>query len=267
LIIAFGLLFAWTEASWAQSDQYTQLPRSVIEERLRQFAGKDPERETTLRKIFEEAGCRGNRLHEQPVTHADAPNVICTLPGRSDKVIVVGAHFDYVDNGEGVVDNWSGASLLPSLYQSLNSEMRQHTFVFIGFSDEEEGFIGSRYYAGQLTEEQVASIEAMIDIDTLGLGPTEIWESNSNPELVKLMNGIALSMKLPVTAMNVDGIGDSDGSSFKQRHVPTITLHSVTLETLGILHTSRDSFAAIKLDDYYSSYNLIAAYLATLDKK
>ncbi|PYX03200.1 MAG: Zn-dependent exopeptidase M28, partial [Acidobacteria bacterium] len=34
------------------------------------------------------------------------PNVICVLPGSSDKVIIVGAHFDRVSEGDGVVDNW-----------------------------------------------------------------------------------------------------------------------------------------------------------------
>ena len=110
-------------------------------------------------------------------------------------------------------------------------------------------------------------MQAMINIDTLGLGPTEIWVSNSDPNLVKLMSAVASAMKLPVSGMNVDGVGDSDGYSFKQRNIPIITLHSVTGDTLGILHTSKDNLAAIKLDDYYDSYKLIACYLAALDKK
>jgi hypothetical protein len=267
LIAALGLLLVFTAAAWAQQNQYTQLQRGIIEDRLRRFGGNDMARETALKKLFEEAGCSGSRLQEQPVKHADAPNVLCTLPGSGNKTIVVGAHFDYVDKGSGVADNWSGASLLPSLYQSLSSAARQYTFVFIGFSDEEEGFVGSTFYVNQLTAEQAASVKAMIDIDTLGLGPTEIWVTNSDPELVELMNSVASAMKLPAHEMNVDGIGDSDGRSFKQRKVPIITLHSVTDETLGILHTSKDNITAIKLDDYYGSYKLIAGYLAALDKK
>ena len=71
--------------------------------------------------LFEEAGCSGEHLTEQPVKHSHDPNVICALPGQSDAQIVVGGHFDFVDRGQGVVDNWSGCSLLPSLYQSLKS--------------------------------------------------------------------------------------------------------------------------------------------------
>jgi Zn-dependent M28 family amino/carboxypeptidase len=70
------------------------------------------------------------------------PNVIGTLPGSSDSVIVIGAHFDHVESGEGVVDHGSGAALLPSLFQSLNGEPRKHTIVFIVFAAEEQGLIG-----------------------------------------------------------------------------------------------------------------------------
>jgi hypothetical protein len=249
----------------AQSGQYRQLHRTVIEDRLRQYAGRDSVREATLKRLFEEAGCTGKHLEEQPIGNTDAPNVVCTLPGAGDKVIIVGAHFDHAYAGEGVVDNWSGASLLPSLYQSLSSMPRQHTYIFVSFSDEEEGFIGSSHYPAQLTNEQVERIQCMIDIDTLGLGPTKVWASNSDPRLVKQVSAVAEEMKLPVSIMNVDQFGNSDGQSFQRRRIPIITLHSVTTETLGILHTNKDNLSAMKLDDYYDSYTLIAAYLASLD--
>jgi len=187
------------------------------------------------------------------------------LPGTGDNAIVVGAHFDHVRAGDGVVDNWSGASLLPSLYQSLSSTPRQHTFIFISFTDEEKGFVGSSFYAKQLSKEEAARIQGMIDVDTLGLGPTEIWVSNSDPGLVKMLEALASTIQLPVNGMNVDGIGDSDGRSFKRRKIPIITLHSVTAQNLRIIHTDQDNLAAMNLDDYYDSYKLIAAYLVMLD--
>jgi aminopeptidase-like protein len=260
-----GLLLTFAAIASAQSNQYTELRRDVIEDRLRQYADRNPVREATLKRLFEEAGCGGERLQEQPVPHAASPNVICTLPGIGNGVILVGAHFDHVRDGDGVVDNWSGASLLPSLYQSLSARPRQHTYVFISFTDEEKGFVGSDFYAKRLTNGEVSRIQGMVDIDTLGLGPTEIWVSNSDPGLVGQMFEVASAMKLPVQSMNVDKYGNSDGRSFSRREIPIITLHSVTPETFGILHTRKDNLAAVKLDDYYDSYKLIAAYLAALD--
>jgi Zn-dependent M28 family amino/carboxypeptidase len=261
----FTLLLTWTAVCRAQSIPYSHVPPDVIEGRLLRYQGKDDERRITLTHLFEEVGCKDDRLEVQPVEKADAPNVICTLPGRTEDVIVVGAHFDLVNKGDGVADNWSGASLLPSLYQSLSSETRWHTFVFIGFSDEEEKFLGSRFYADHLTEGELASIQSMINLDTLGLDSTRVWASNSDPDLVSLLYEVAASTELPIDIMDVEDIGNSDGSSFRRRNVPVLTLHSVTPENLKILHSKKDKFSAIHLDDYYDSYKLIASYLVTLD--
>jgi Iap family predicted aminopeptidase len=207
----------------------------------------------------------GEFLTEQPVQGVKEPNIICTLPGADEKTIIVGAHFDYSDKGYGVVDNWSGASLLPSLYASTHSVKRNYTFKFIGFSGEEKGLIGSREYVKKLKPEEVAQISAMVNLDTLGLGPAEVWVSKSDPMLVQAIANVAGSLKLLVNGMNVDEVGDSDGSSFGMLKIPVITIHSLTSATLIVLHTGMDRLAAIRQKDYYESYKLISAYLAYLD--
>ena len=88
--------------------------RPVIEKRLGSFSRDDTEREAILKGAFLEAGC-GDHLSERPVKHVRQPNLICVLPGNSEGTIFVGAYFDHANEGEGVADNWSGASLLPSL--------------------------------------------------------------------------------------------------------------------------------------------------------
>ena len=81
----------------------------------------------------------------------------------------MGAHYDRVSAGNGVVDNWSGASLLPSLYEAVKGQPREHTYIFIGFTDEEKGLVGSRFYVRQMMKQQVAATDAMVNMDTLGL--------------------------------------------------------------------------------------------------
>lgn len=262
-----AVLLLWTTGCGAQSIGYYRVGSDTIENRLRLYKGGDPERRMMLTRLFEEVGCKGDRLRLQEVANADAPNVICTLPGMTESVIVVGAHFDRVNTGQGVADNWSGASLLPSLYQSLRSGQRRHTYVFIGFTDEEKGYVGSKYFVEHKTEEELASTRAMIDLDTLGLDSTRVWASQSSPELVALLFEVADMNHLPLEVMNVDRFGNSDGSSFVKYGVPIITLHSVTLENIGILHSEKDRLSAIKLDAYYDTYKLIAAYLSWLDTR
>ncbi len=263
------MIFALSAATTcpAETIHYNQASRNVIENRLQRFADSNKDRETVLKQMFAEAGCDDQHLSEQPVKGSKLPNVVCLLPGNSNKTIIVGAHFDHAPQGDGVVDNWSGASLLPSLYESLRGQARAHTYVFIGFTDEERGEVGSRFYARHLTKEEVEGTDAMVNMDTLGLAPTEVWATHSDKRLTGALVLIARQLSLPVTAVNVEQVGSTDSEQFAARKMPSITIHSLTQETWNarILHTSKDKLSAMRLDDYYQSYRLIAAYIAFLD--
>ena len=244
---------------------YRLVKKEVITDRLKHFSGSDQDREQRIKAWFLEAGCPEAQIVEQKVAAGVPPNVICTIPGESDSVILVGAHFDYVKRGEGVVDNWSGASLLPSFVSTLVQSPRHHAFVLIAFTSEEKGLFGSEFYAKHLTPEARGRIAAVINLDTLGLGPTEVWASRADPQLVGVLNALAHAMNLPLSAVNVDRVGSTDSESFAPYKIPRITIHSITEETWHLLHSPWDQLSAIHLDDYYATYRLLTAYLLELD--
>jgi Peptidase family M28 len=244
--------------------QYFLLDKEVILARLQKAPRKDTEREMELGKMFRAVGCQPA---EQPVKHLRQPNIICILPGTSDSVILVGAHFDHADEGDGIIDDWSGAALLPSLYQTLAGASRSHTLVFVGFAGEEQGMVGSEFYAKQLTPEQRKNTVAMVNLECLGVSPTKIWMSHSERSLVNLLWGVAQFLQLPLSAVDVDKVGTTDSESFAHYKIPRITIHSITQETWPLLHSKGDNIKAIQSNLYYDSYRLIAAYLAVLDQK
>jgi hypothetical protein len=247
--------------------RYSPVSHEVVESRLRKYPGNDKVRENTIKQLFADAGCDDDHLSEQAVQGSSLPNVICILTGRTDRVLIVGAHFDHVNEGDGVVDNWSGASLLPSLFEAVKKEPRDHSYIFVAFTDEEKGEIGSRFYAKQMTNAQIARTDAMVNMDTLGLAPTEFWASHSDKRLSGALAYIAGALKLPLTGVNVDQIGSTDSVQFSARKIPAITIHSLTQETWNarILHGPKDKISAMRLDDYYQTYTLLSAYIAYLD--
>jgi Peptidase family M28 len=253
-------------ASVSAQTHFRLEPRAIVAKRLASFAIDNRDREDVIHKWFAESGCIKGDLTEQPAKIGLPPNVICVLPGETAEVIVVGAHTDKVIRaGDGVVDNWSGASLLPSLLFSLSATKRRHTYVFVGFTGEERGLIGSSYYVDHLTAMARSRIEAMVNMDSLGVGPTEVWATHADKVLLDAVASVALASKLPVSEVNLDEVGSTDSESFARYHIPRITLHSIRKDTLHILHSSDDKMTAIKMDDYYDSYTLIAEYLAYLD--
>ena len=95
------------------------------------------------------------------------------------------------------------------------------------------------------------------------------WKETAQPsdkELFEELERLAHLMKLPVDVVNVPG-ADEDSEAFGRRKIPTLMVHSVTPSTWPILHTARDTLAAVDMTAYYGTYRLIAAYLADLDQK
>lgn len=240
------------------------VPRETIEQRLRRFSKSNWTRERELRKIFEEAGCGADRVSEQSVIPEDPPNVACRLPGTTDSTIVVGAHSDLRGGGEGVLDDWSGAALLASLFQTLRASVRQHTFIFVGFTGEEHHMEGSRFYVRQLNAEQAGKIQAMVNLDCIGASSIAVWTEHADARLLTTLYDVGREGRTAVR--NVDFVRSyDDAAQFRKRGIPTVSIHSLTGATLHVLHSRRDNLSVIDLDQYEATYRLIAGYLARLD--
>ena len=93
-------------------------------------------------------------------------NVIITKPGKSEKQIIVGSHFD----GDGTGDNGSGVALNLTMLENLVSVKTPYTIQFVFFTAEEYGCYGSTAYANAMTDEEVENTLYMINLDSLVCG-------------------------------------------------------------------------------------------------
>ncbi|MDT7688574.1 MAG: hypothetical protein QOE46_1333 [Acidobacteriota bacterium] len=118
--------------------------------------------------------------------NAPSANVVGILEGSDAKlkteVIVIGAHYDHLGHGgdgslaaregeihHGADDNASGTAgllELARLFSQERAEMKR-TVVFVAFSGEEEGLIGSSFYV-QHPVRPLAQTVAMINMDMIG---------------------------------------------------------------------------------------------------
>ncbi len=263
--IALALLLLFGTKSVIAAIRFELLDRNTVLARLRSCPKNDVDRQAQLATYFAEVGCTGPALTLDAARHSKFANVICTLPGSSPEKIVVGAHFDHAERGSGAVDNWSGASLLPSLYQALAASPRKHTFVFVGFWGEERGLLGSQQYVHKLGKQDLASIDAMVNMDTFAAGPTEFWVGHSDPMLENAAVAVASATKLPIEGLRLENVS-TDSETFRGKKIPSIEFCALTQSTRHLLHSPEDQVSQINQDDYYNAYHLLAAYLAYLDQ-
>lgn len=121
-------------------------------------------------KEYARSGRNYVEANEGEGTHVKATittaNLIVEHKGKSDKQIIVGAHYD----GSGSGDNGSSVALAVTTLQHLKNVETEYTLKFVFFSAEEYGLHGSKKYAESMTEEEVANTLYMINMDSLGCG-------------------------------------------------------------------------------------------------
>jgi Zn-dependent M28 family amino/carboxypeptidase len=98
------------------------------------------------------------------------PQVIAeTRGGDPDHVVIAGGHLDSVPEGPGINDDGSGTSALLTMAQEL-AEGRynlRNKIRFMWFGAEENGLVGSSYYAANLSQKEVDKVDVMLDYDML----------------------------------------------------------------------------------------------------
>ena len=113
-------------------------------------------------------------------------NVIGLLPGHDpvlrNETVIVGAHYDHLGLGgfgsldpdstgkvhNGADDNASGAAMLIQIAARLAQAPPARTVLFIAFSGEELGLLGSAYYVKQPIYPAQRPRSAMINLDMVG---------------------------------------------------------------------------------------------------
>ncbi len=202
------------------------------------------------------------------VVRKDAPadNVIGILEGSDPKLkkefIVIGAHYDHLGTGgegslapregevhHGADDNASGVAGVLELARSfsLGKPKPRRSIVFIAFSGEEEGLLGSNFYVNHPVV-PLASTVAMINMDMIGrlkdnklivggIGTAQGWRemiTDANQHYIVSM--VQLGTTRPTTqdlfalTLNEDGYGPSDHSSFYAKQVPVLFFWTGTHE-------------------------------------
>ena len=174
-----------------------------------------------------------------------AENVIGVLPGGDpnlrDEAIVLGAHYDGLGRGgegslapdlhgkihPGADDNASGVAGIISLAEAFARGGAKRTLIFVAFSAEELGVLGSAAYVKH-PPWPLEKTYAMINLDMIGRpksGRLYVLGVDSAKEFRPLLNELAAASGLKL-ALSGDAFGPSDHTSFYARGKLVLMFHT-----------------------------------------
>ncbi|MHC4322070.1 MAG: M20/M25/M40 family metallo-hydrolase, partial [Planctomycetota bacterium] len=173
-------------------------------------------------------------------------NVIGIIPGKNPELegqsVVIGAHYDSHGLGwpdvlkgnkgkihHGADDNASGISVLLEFARLVGKKWQpERTIIFVAFSAEEAGKLGSIHYVNHAEKYPVSKIMAMINLDTvgqLGQDALTIFGNYSAREWVHIFRGAGYVTGVPIKQSPLD-TGNGDEKSFIDAGVPAVHLFS-----------------------------------------
>jgi Zn-dependent M28 family amino/carboxypeptidase len=219
--------------------------------------------------------------HEEAIIGTDGDgitgkNVVGYLDKKSDKTIVIGAHFDHLGMGgqgslhrgdsaihNGADDNASGTAALLALAKILKYEQLKSNVLFIAFSGEENGLWGSNYYVKNPTID-LNTVNYMINMDMVGrlkedkaLAINGVGTSPSFPPIFDEINLDSLKL---VTSES--GTGPSDHTSFYLQDLPILHFFTGQHEDY---HKPSDDADLINYDGLVKVVRYISRAVTALD--
>ena len=224
---------------------------------------EDGERLAAVRGLFEQVGAPADAITLD--RHDGVDNLVVVKPGKTAEKIVIGAHYDKVADGCGAVDNWTGLVAMTALYQTLRDIPLDKTVVFAAFGKEEKGLVGSRAMVRAIPEDQLPQYCAMINIDSLGLGPPQVADNMSSKAMGGFAGALAREMEIPFAHASI-GRANSDSSSFVARKIPAVTLHGLNNQWQRVLHSGNDQVAKVNPVSVYLGYRLALAMAVRLQQ-
>lgn len=173
-----------------------------------------------------------------------SPNVAAYLPGETDEHLVIGAHFDHLGLGQqsslapdlagkavhpGADDNASGtAGLLELAAYFAGRPKQKRGILFLAFSGEELGLIGSNYYVNHPLLPLEKAV-AMINMDMIGRiqdGRVYVGGTGTGDSLKRMLEEAMAGSPLRFDFSDQGGYGSSDHFSFVNRQVPVLFFFS-----------------------------------------
>ncbi|MGY0391211.1 M28 family peptidase [Bizionia sp. KMM 8389] len=162
-------------------------------------------------------------------------NVLGYIDNQAENTVIIGAHYDHLGYGaqgslhkgekaihNGADDNASGVAVMLDLAGKLKETNTANNYLFMAFSGEEMGLLGSNYFAKNPTINSKA-VSYMINMDMVGRlkqdSTLAVYGTGTSPIFKQVLSSHNDKFKL---IENESGVGPSDHTSFYLIDIPVL---------------------------------------------
>jgi len=163
-------------------------------------------------------------------------NILAYLDNNASQTIIVGAHYDHLGYGSegslyrgeeklihnGADDNASGVAVMLNLASKLKTANSSNNYLFMAFSGEEMGLLGSNYFVKNATI-NLDSVNYMLNMDMVGRlkkdSTLAVYGVGTTPIFKQVINASNNKFKL---IEKESGVGPSDHTSFYLNDIPVL---------------------------------------------
>ena len=166
-------------------------------------------------------------------------NVLGYLDNGAENTVIIGAHYDHLGYGgegslfrgdekaihNGADDNASGVAVMLDLASKITLDpinFKNNNYLFMAFSGEEMGLLGSNFFVKNATVDTKA-VNYMINMDMVGRLKVDstlaIYGTGTSPIFKQVINAHNKGFKI---VENESGVGPSDHTSFYLTDIPVL---------------------------------------------
>jgi len=201
-----------------------------------------------------------NSIGDKPT---EVYNTVAEIRGseKPDEIVVLGAHLDSWDLGEGTTDNGTGSMIVLEAARTLQKLGLQpkRTIRFVLFSGEEQGLVGSRAYVVSHKAE-LPKISAALIHDT-GTGRVVSISLMRNYQDREVMDKVVAPLhSLGLLELSERWMAGSDHSSFEEAGVPGFFCVQEPAQYFQTHHSQADTFDQAHEEDLVEGAQVMAAW-------
>lgn len=290
-IILTLILFPITASSQSINELINKVNLDTLSLKVRQFTGEIPtvvngntvtilnrqsnNNDVAAEYIKQEFSRLDNLTINDQVYSTNGRNIIATQIGKTNPndIYIICAHYDSVAN-YCADDNASGTIAVLEIARILSTQCLDNTIVYALWDQEENGLIGSNYYAQQAAANN-DNILGVLNIDMMGYdgdGDNEFDidvrdfgnSLGMKDDIISVLNTPTYGFTLNVNVVN-PGTFSSDHSRFWNQGYSAVLVGEAwsNNDQTPFYHSSSDRFATLNLPYYHQLTKVIMGYMAT----